>query len=610
MKNKIIKDNQISYDNYNITEKVRAVNGSCERIYLFSPDGEYCYKCDDELVGMPGCREGCNFSLKRNRILKCDSGCKTGYIESSEGVCSSCSAINKGCHECHYENDYPLYYEGIQRKRRFVCDYCEEGYFQFSSGECKNCQDIGLNNCLKCELDSNDDNYKCIQCQENYFIDDYGECQICDDYHCKGLNSNKCIICDNILEGGIDKCLFCESTDGRIICNQCKNGYILLTNNNSCLEISKNKELENFFNCDKLTMEDNKLMCSKCKSQYTLVKINNVKKCIYLRTLYDINFNHDYEYNFYFNQKKEIISKGLEHYQKNDYLYKRFKEFYPCQEAENLGSEDNPIYSCIKCYDYLGQHKNYVKISEQNTNLSYCFNPGNYYELKNCEEANHLIKNGKEYYNCTKCNKNYILTLNKLSETFYCQHINISTKCLVLYCKKCNSYDNYICDECFPDYEVNSHTGYCTKKTELVPAITWKDIYRLKLNHNKYVHNRYITGPYLRMRGITSSQINTRHGFLIYLIFELKHSLRNLEEKETLKIPTICEVLEEVDKTDNDVNMVEYECVGNMTNITDENLYLTNYKLENIEEGNNENILKNSNLNELVSEIKEEIKDL
>ena len=81
-----------------------------------------------------------------------------------------------------------------------------------------------------------------------------------------------------------------------------------------------------------------------------------------------------------------------------------------------------------------------------------------------------------------------------------------------------------------------------------------------------------------------------------------------MEEKDIIKIPAICEVLEEVEETDNDVNMVEYECIGNMTNITDENL--TDYKLENIEEGNNGNLLKNSNLNELVSEIKEEIKDL
>ena len=52
--------------------------------------------------------------------------------------------------------------------------------------------------------------------------------------------------------------------------------------------------------------------------------------------------------------------------------------------------------------------------------------------------------------------------------------------------------------------------------------------------------------------------------------------------------------------------MVEYECIGNIT--TDDNL--TNNKLENIEEGDNGNLLKNSNLKELVSEIKEEIKDL
>ena len=62
-----------------------------------------------------GCKGGCNFSLKRNKTLKCVGACKSGYIESSEGICSSCYSINKGCHECHYESEYPLNYKGIKR---------------------------------------------------------------------------------------------------------------------------------------------------------------------------------------------------------------------------------------------------------------------------------------------------------------------------------------------------------------------------------------------------------------------------------------------------------------------------------------------------------------
>ena len=52
--------------------------------------------------------------------------------------------------------------------------------------------------------------------------------------------------------------------------------------------------------------------------------------------------------------------------------------------------------------------------------------------------------------------------------------------------------------------------------------------------------------------------------------------------------------------------MIEYECIANQTNDID----LTNYILDNIEEGNNTNLLKKSNLNELVSKTKSTLGDL
>ena len=51
IKAKIIKENSISYDLFNqVKDKVKAINGTCEKNYLFTPDGQYCYKCDDELI--------------------------------------------------------------------------------------------------------------------------------------------------------------------------------------------------------------------------------------------------------------------------------------------------------------------------------------------------------------------------------------------------------------------------------------------------------------------------------------------------------------------------------------------------------------------------------
>ena len=137
--------------------------------------------------------------------------------------------------------------------------------------------------------------------------------------------------------------------------------------------------------------------------------------------------------------------------------------------------------------------------------------------------------------------------------------------------------------------------------TNIIPSVTWKDIYGVNMNGMKKINNIDIYGPTSHMRGITSSQIKTEHTFIIYLIFKLDQSLRNLEGEIEIRIPAICQVVEAVEETSDGLNMVDYECVCNKT--TDQDL--TNYKLGNIEEGNNENSLKKSNLNTLVEEVKE-----
>ena len=69
IKGPIMKEHNISFELFDVTkEKVNATNGTCEKNYLFTPDGDFCYKCDNKLVGMPGCKGECNFSLKRNNI--------------------------------------------------------------------------------------------------------------------------------------------------------------------------------------------------------------------------------------------------------------------------------------------------------------------------------------------------------------------------------------------------------------------------------------------------------------------------------------------------------------------------------------------------------------
>ena len=614
IKDKIIRKNSISSEAFNeTTDKIKATNGICEREYLFTPDGEYCYKCDSEdSYGMPGCKGKCSFSLLRDKALKCEGTCKEGYIESSEGICSPCEAVSKGCHQCHYETEYPSDYVGIKRQRRFVCDFCEGGFIQGKSGECLDCLDLGLSNCTKCELNPlKNQSYICSNCIEGFFVNSTGQCETCDAKHFQSLLENKCIKCDNTSAGGIDKCNYCNSDGEQVVCDQCLPGYILLTNNNTCLDIFKNKELQKFLNCLQLTMENGKLYCSKCNAEYSLVKKNDIKECIYIKSLYDKNFEINYQNYFYTINNGAMNMEDYKLYIETDYIYKRYKDYQPCQEVDNLGTEENPLYSCTKCYEILNKPNNYttpVRITEKSSNVSYCINPKNYSELDYCTEAIFKIRNGEEEYNCTECVKNYVLTRNKYTNTYYCQSMNATTKCVVIYCKTCNPFNGYICEECLPDYSINSLTGSCVKNTEVIPAVTWKDIYRLNMNGVKKINNRNIYGPSLVMRGITTNQINSRHAFMIYLTFKIKHRIRYLEEEENkdIRLPTICEVLSEVDRTEDDVNMVEYECIGNQTNEQD----LTDYTLDNIEEESNSSLIKKTNLKDLVTELKAELGDL
>ena len=106
-------------------------------------------------------------------------------------------------------------------------------------------------------------------------------------------------------------------------------------------------------------------------------------------------------------------------------------------------------------------------------------------------------------------------------------------------------------------------------------------------------------GPSLILRGITSSQINTKHAFLIYLTFKIKVSnVRNLEnEEDEIKIPAICEAMNSVNESSNNVSIIDYEC---LSNYTDKNKDINNFELEGIQEANNDGLLKKSNLDKIL----------
>jgi hypothetical protein len=104
-------------------------------------------------------------------------------------------------------------------------------------------------------------------------------------------------------------------------------------------------------------------------------------------------------------------------------------------------------------------------------------------------------------YNCTKCYENNVLKYDKYSNSYYCQYFISEPKCEISRCKKCKEDDKYFCEEIISDnYEIDPFTGFVIKKTEKIPAITWKDIYNLQMNQTRTINGKKFNGPSLYLR--------------------------------------------------------------------------------------------------------------
>ena len=324
-------------------------NDTCNQTY-FTPDNKHCYLCNSTYIGMPGCKGECSFSLERSNMILCESECKDGYIETSKGICETCNSVNYGCNLCHYEENYPLNYLGIKKARRFVCDECMDDYEISKDGTCvySMCSIWGCDNCTK---DNETGEYKCIQCKDkDYGVNEWGYCTYCTAR--ESVVNGKCIKCGDVKQGGIANCSFCQQNDERngMICRQCNDDYILLTDNNTCIKREGNEKLKEFDSCLELKSGSGKLVCSRCKPRFSLLKIDDINsKCIYQPTLYDSNFK-TYYYFHYFYDIFNHSSSDFYNYLENDNNFER-SIYFPCKESINIGNKENPIYSCIKCFD-------------------------------------------------------------------------------------------------------------------------------------------------------------------------------------------------------------------------------------------------------------------
>jgi hypothetical protein len=189
-------------------------------------------------------------------------------------------------------------------------------------GKCFKCSN--LYKCQECIENNITGNFKCIECSEHYYLNENGYCEECIITH--ELLNNKCIKCDDINQGGIKNCYFCQKNqeENGLICRQCKEGYILY--NNTCLN---RNNFTQFDSCLELHFKNNSYYCIECKPEFSLLK--NKSKCIHTPNLYDSNFNQYYtnHYNEIFNDNEYYTN-----FRKQDYFYRRSK-FLPCKESFN-----------------------------------------------------------------------------------------------------------------------------------------------------------------------------------------------------------------------------------------------------------------------------------
>ena len=588
----IKKSQNNNYNNYWRDSGIKAINGKCQDNTFFTPDGENCYRCDNYYYYDKNgyytnsrCKSQCSFSLEKDYLIKCLDGCVEGSIEVAEGICKSCSDINYGCQKCHY-GDYPTDYLGVKRKRKFICDKCNSDSI-LQGDRCIICNQFE-NGCDECEIINNE--FKCKRCYYNYVLDEEGHCN-----YCEGgvVYENICFICNDKNRGGIEGCLNCYVSENKTYCSSCQEGYALLKDNKTCLKISESSQLIKYKKCREFTLLNNKLYCLECKNEgYSLLKGDDESVCIYLPEL-----NNYYYYNPYY------YTNNLDFDQIFKYYYDRYisNHFDYCKEVINLGTEDNPLYSCNVClYDSI-----YNLYTEENSNISYCIYGSlvNNKEVNNCKEKKIKLVGNTIKFTCISCyEENQIPVYHEIDKVNYCMEAN-ETKCMAKNCKMCKPDDIYFCEICENEnYAVNEVTGSCEAKKETpsssstpAPAIIWKDIFRLEMNSEKEVDGKTIKGPKLNLRGETSSEINSRHSFIIYLIFKLKQplNLRNLQEGEdTIRIKAICEIENGVEANKDDTSIVDYECIGDA-----EDIDLSEFTLDSIDVGDDDS----SNLKELVS---------
>ena len=433
-------------------------NGQCrvcsddETDYNSGPCWCNTYYTQSSHSSCASCPENCpyceyNVEKQKTECLRCDPG----YAVNSEKTCTSCG---EGCEFCFLnENSEP------------VCSLCFSRTFLSEDKKCLICP----NKCKRCKLDENYQ-IKCIECYEENALSNEGECVNCPS-GCKScyINENNEKACTKCFEGyalnGDEQCIACSSRPeiGGEGCERC--GYNKENNQYECYECRKKESNTDYSLVDKYTYVTNTFQC------FSNSDPNNKTFYGCITAYYNTNKN-----------KYECLTCSSTYnfiHIKNDNICKKYNEINLngyCLEAENIGNEEEPKYSCSNCPIYRTKVKKLGNITDcyyRQNKYVYCsegeIDENNIGKCTQCVPNSHF--NDSNYCECDSdsFDRNRQWWCHKCDDKIYGNPGCESSKgCLYftsndqLNCNKCkNDYFSYTEGQCYScQFEID-HCNEC-----------------------------------------------------------------------------------------------------------------------------------------------------
>ena len=440
----------------------------CECNYdSFGIKNKFCYKCDDENKGNPGCiaDEGCEYR-PANDQLNCNK-CKPDYFEFNKGQCFSCSTEMEFCNKCH-----------LDENSQFVCDSCDEN-FVYNKIE------------KKCELickEYPDISPGCIICNEEYKL--RRKCQSCELGYFKA-EDDKCVWCRAEKNGGpaCNKCMK-DQTNGNIICKKCEGGDRALNSKGKCNFIPEELKKDCYLVLYKKVENNEKMVCVLSNVGYYLNSYGNCvdytqyfnitencRKNIYYIENFKFEYTHYKHLDIYY---KVSVNDSLKKIYYNDIINdKLLLESF----NDNLRKINSTIYGdCEGCVDgfYLNWEKKCVPLKIDNCSLISMLENYNYKCEDFCKKNNYplvivkLDKNNESSYTTIKQfiykieNRGLLIEHNSLLNLSLCIdnsensiYSNLENCVFVEYLGKQNKYVCRLCK--YKDYYLDDETGECIK---------------------------------------------------------------------------------------------------------------------------------------------------